>query len=151
MRDVTGAEMAAPLSETIIVNDPSAMRHAALLGLGVTMVAIPDVAADLEDGSLIRLIPSWYADAGAISVYYASRTLVPGKTRVFVDWVAQAFKRQRMAERFAGSLGRRAASLQNGKASPAGRRSQRRTASTKKSSMPMSLPCASQQLESPPS
>lgn len=105
MRNVTGNEMAAPLSETIIVNDPSAMRQAALLGLGVTMVAIPDIAADLENGSLIRLLPRWYADAGAISIYYASRTLVPGKTRVFVDFVAQAFKRQRMAERFAGSLG----------------------------------------------
>jgi DNA-binding transcriptional LysR family regulator len=105
MRNVTGNEMAAPLTETIIVNDPSAMRQAALLGLGVTMVAIPDIAADLENGSLIRLLPRWYADAGAISIYYASRTLVPGKTRVFVDFVAQAFKRHRMAERFAGSLG----------------------------------------------
>ncbi|MBT2246067.1 LysR family transcriptional regulator [Sphingobium sp. BHU LFT2] len=105
MRDVMGAEQAAPLSETIIVNDPTAMREAALLGLGVTMVAIPDIATDLENGTLVRLLPRWYADAGAISIYYASRTLVPSKTRVFVDWIAQAFKRQRLAERFAGSLG----------------------------------------------
>jgi DNA-binding transcriptional LysR family regulator len=105
MRDVTGAEMAASLSETIIVNDPSAMRQAALLGLGVTMVAMPDIVADLEDGSLIRLVPRWYADAGAISIYYASRTLVPGKTRAFVDWIAQVFKQHHMAERFAGSIG----------------------------------------------
>jgi hypothetical protein len=30
MRDVTGREAAAPLTETIIVNDPGAMRDAAL-------------------------------------------------------------------------------------------------------------------------
>jgi hypothetical protein len=51
------------------------------------------------------LVPQWYADAGPISVYYATRTLLPAKTRVFVDFVAEAFRRDRLAERFAGSLG----------------------------------------------
>jgi DNA-binding transcriptional LysR family regulator len=57
MRDVTGAEIASPLTETIIVNDPSSMRQAALLGLGVAIIAMPDSVADLDDGSLIRLLP----------------------------------------------------------------------------------------------
>jgi DNA-binding transcriptional LysR family regulator len=105
MRDAAGHEAAAPLSETIVVNDPAAMREAALLGLGVTMIAVPDVLPALEDGSLVRLLPRWYADAGAISLYYASRTLLPGKTRAFVDWVSDAFRMQRLPERFAGSLG----------------------------------------------
>lgn len=96
--------MPAPLSESIVVNDPAAMREAALLGLGVAMLAVPDVQPQLENGSLIRLVPRWYSDAGAISIYYASRSLLPAKTRVFVDWVADAFKREKLAERFAGSL-----------------------------------------------
>lgn len=37
--------------------------------------------------------------------YYASRTLLPAKTRVFVDFVLEAFRRDRLAERFAGNLG----------------------------------------------
>jgi adenylate cyclase len=49
--------------------------------------------------------PSWYADLGPISLYYATRTLLPAKTRVFVDFVLEAFRRDRLAERFAGSLG----------------------------------------------
>jgi DNA-binding transcriptional LysR family regulator len=105
MRDVAGREMAASLPEMIVVNDPAAMREAALLGLGVTMIAVPDALPALEDGSLVRLVPRWYADAGAISLYYASRTLLPAKTRVFVDWVSDAFRTQRLPERFAGSLG----------------------------------------------
>lgn len=105
MRDAAGVESAATLREDIIVNDPVAMREAARLGLGVALLAIPDVLPELESGALVRLVPRWYADAGAISVYYASRTLLPGKTRVFVDWVAETFKRDRLAERFAGSLG----------------------------------------------
>jgi DNA-binding transcriptional LysR family regulator len=72
-----------------------------LLGLGVAMLAMPDVLPALESGRLVRLVPRWYADAGAISIYYASRMLLPAKTRVFVDWVVDAFKQQRLAERFA--------------------------------------------------
>jgi DNA-binding transcriptional LysR family regulator len=105
MRDAAGREMAATLTERIIVNDPSAMREAALLGLGVAMLAMPDVLPALESGALIRLVPHCYADAGAISVYYASRTLLPAKTRAFVDWLAHGFKVQRLAERLAGRLG----------------------------------------------
>lgn len=105
MRDTAGAEMMAPLRETVVVNDPAAMRDAARLGLGVAMLAVPDVLPELENGSLVRLLPHWYSDAGAISLYYASRTLLPAKTRAFVDLVVEAFKRDRLAERFAGSIG----------------------------------------------
>ena len=105
MRNAAGTEMTALLPETIVVNDPAAMREAARLGLGVAMLAVPDVLPELEKGILVRLLPQWYADAGAISLYYASRTLLPAKTRAFVDLVAEAFKRERLAERFAGSLG----------------------------------------------
>ena len=95
----------AQLRETIVVNDPAAMREAAKLGLGVAMLTVPDVLPDLENGTLVRLLPHWYSDAGAISLYYASRTLLPAKTRAFIDLVVEAFKRDRLAERFAGSLG----------------------------------------------
>jgi DNA-binding transcriptional LysR family regulator len=105
MRDATGAEIPATLAETVIVNDPTAMREAARLGLGVALVAVPDVLHEIERGDLVWLLPRWYADAGSISLYYASRALLPGKTRAFVDFVADAFKRQRLAERLAGSLG----------------------------------------------
>ncbi|WP_331371616.1 LysR family transcriptional regulator [Sinorhizobium chiapasense] len=105
MRNAAGEEMAAAPKETIVINDPAAMCRAALLGLGVTLIAVPDVLPHLESGALIRLVPKWYADAGPISVYYGSRTLLPTKTRVFIDFVADHFKRQRLAERFAGSLG----------------------------------------------
>ena len=105
MRDIDGTETPAVQRETIVVNDPAAMREAALHGLGVALIAVPDALRELERGDLVRLVPRWYADAGSISLYYASRTLMPAKTRVFIDFVAEAFKRERLAERFAGSLG----------------------------------------------
>ncbi len=105
MRDVAGREMMAALPERVVVNDPAPMCVAARLGLGIALVAVPDALPDLESGRLIRLLPDWYADAGAISLYYDSRHQLPAKTRAFVDLVAEAFRRERLAERFAGSLG----------------------------------------------
>jgi DNA-binding transcriptional LysR family regulator len=96
LRDVNGIEMAGTLTETIVVNDPAAMREAARLGLGVSLIALFDVLRELERGDLIRLLPDWYADAGAVSLYYASRTLIAAKTRVFVDFVVDAFKSERL-------------------------------------------------------
>lgn len=105
MRNTHGAEMAAVARETIVLNDPAAMCKAAVIGLGMTLIAVPDALPYLESGSLVRLTPQWYADAGPISVYYASRNLLPAKTRAFVDFLIAAFQRDRLAERFAGSLG----------------------------------------------
>jgi DNA-binding transcriptional LysR family regulator len=105
MRNAAGDEMAVPLKAIIAFDDPEAMCRAALLGLGVTLIAVPHALPHLERGTLVRLVPQWYADAGPISIYYASRTLIPAKTRVFVDFVVEAFRRQRLAERFAGSVG----------------------------------------------
>jgi DNA-binding transcriptional LysR family regulator len=95
LRNVDGVEMGATLTETIVVNDPAAVREAASLGLGVALIARFDVLRELERGDLIRLLPDWYADAGVVSLYYASRTLISAKTRVFVDFVIDAFKSER--------------------------------------------------------
>ncbi len=105
MRNAAGAEIPATPTERIVLNDPAAMCRAALLGLGITLLVVPDVLSHLESGALIRLVPQWYADAGPISLYYANRTLLPSKTRVFVDFVVKAFRKGRLAERFAGSIG----------------------------------------------
>jgi DNA-binding transcriptional LysR family regulator len=105
MRNATGDEMAVPQKATIAFDDPEAMCRAALLGLGVTLIAVPHALPHLETGSLVRLVPQWYSDGGPISIYYATRTLLPVKTRLFVDFVIEAFRRQRLAERFAGSIG----------------------------------------------
>lgn len=105
MHNAVGDEVAADMDESTIFNDPAAMVQAAVLGLGITIVSVPDALAHLESGRLVRLLPLWYADAGPISIYYANRTLLPAKTRAFIDFVAEHFRRERLAERFAGSRG----------------------------------------------
>jgi DNA-binding transcriptional LysR family regulator len=105
MRNAAGDEMTVPLKPTMTFDDPEAMCQAAVLGMGVTQIVMAHALRHLESGALVRLAPQWYADAGSISIYYASRRQVPAKTRVFVDFIAEAFRRQLLAERFAGSIG----------------------------------------------
>jgi DNA-binding transcriptional LysR family regulator len=100
LRNADGTEVAGTLNESIVVNAPAAAREAALLGLGVSLIALPDVLHDLKRGDLIRLLPGWYADAGALSLYYASRRQVSAKTRVFVDFVVDAFRSKRLDRAF---------------------------------------------------
>lgn len=105
MRNAAGEEQPASLKQTIVVNDPAAMRSAALMGLGVTMIVKADALSHLKRGELVRLLPSWWVDAGPISLYYASKNLLPSKTRVFIDFVAEVFQKEQYPTRFAGRLG----------------------------------------------
>ena len=105
MRNALGAEMPVSQPERLVLSDSTAMCEAALLGLGVALLVVPDALPYLESRRLIRLCPQWYADIGQISLYYASHTLLPAKTRAFIELVSDAFRRYRLAERFAGSLG----------------------------------------------
>jgi DNA-binding transcriptional LysR family regulator len=100
MRDRGGRQEAAELRPRITLSDPDAMRHAALAGLGVALIIMPDALPFLERGSLVRLLPRWYADIGSISLYFPGQRGLPAKTRVFVDFVVEAFRKQRLAQRF---------------------------------------------------
>lgn len=102
LRNEAGTEQVARINPDVVVNDPAALRQAALLGLGVALLVVMDVQPWIESGELIRLLPDWYADAGQISLYYPSRTLMPAKNRVFIDFLVQAFERDDVARRFSG-------------------------------------------------
>jgi DNA-binding transcriptional LysR family regulator len=82
------------------MNHPAALRQAALLGLGVALLVVMDAQPWIESGALVRLLPGWYADAGPVSLYYPSGTLMPAKNRVFIDYLVQAFEREGYARRF---------------------------------------------------
>jgi DNA-binding transcriptional LysR family regulator len=68
--------------------------------MGVAMIAMTTVERHLESGALQCLLPDWYADLGAVSLYFPSQKLLPGKTRVFVDFVTTSFREQNLARRF---------------------------------------------------
>ena len=100
MRHRKGDEMPLDLPPRMFINDPDAICGAAVMGMGVAMLALPDVLQQLESGALVRVLPDWYADVGPMSLYFTSQKLLPAKTRAFVDHVTEAFRLQQLAKRF---------------------------------------------------
>lgn len=100
MRNRGGEAMPALLRPRVFLNDPDAIRAAALMGMGVALLVMTDLGPHLESGALQRVLPDWYVDIGAISLYFTSQKLMPAKTRAFVDFVTDAFRAQRMAQRY---------------------------------------------------
>ena len=92
LRSRRAPEQAVPCKPRLIFSDPEAMAQAARLGVGVALLPMPFAFAAIESGELVRLLPGWYSDAGPVSLYYPSRSMVPAKTRVFVDYVAERFR-----------------------------------------------------------
>ena len=99
LRDREGHEATVEPRARLIFDDPEAIAEAARLGLGVALLALPHALADLKSGALVRLLPRWHADAGPISLYFAGHRGMPPKTRAFVDFVVEHFRRHGLAKR----------------------------------------------------
>jgi DNA-binding transcriptional LysR family regulator len=99
MRNREGGEVLLEQKARIVADDPEALSRLALMGLGVAMIAVPYVERHLESGALQRVLLDWHADLGAILLYFASKRLLPAKTRAFVDHVTSAFREQNLAQR----------------------------------------------------
>ncbi|MDA7087147.1 LysR family transcriptional regulator [Pseudomonas sp. SA3-5] len=100
LRNRSNAEAAIELPVRLTMTDPDAACRAAEMGLGIALVSLPHALPYLDQGSLLRVLPDWYVDAGHIAVYFSAHTLLPAKTRAFVDCLVEHFKAQNLAERF---------------------------------------------------
>lgn len=106
LRHASGrTELAAP-QVRITVNDPEAVLRGVLMHMGIGLLAMPDVIGGLESGVLVRLLPDWHQDLGAISLYFTSQKLLPAKTRAFVDHVTEQFRVLELGRRFSAANGR---------------------------------------------
>jgi DNA-binding transcriptional LysR family regulator len=102
LKDDTGKEMVADIRPVAVFDDPEAIARAAACNIGIAMLPLPHAAPMLESGELVRVLPDWYAETRPLSVYYSSRKLLPAKTRVFVDYIIEAFRDSGNAQRFSG-------------------------------------------------
>ncbi|HBS3682276.1 TPA: LysR family transcriptional regulator [Klebsiella quasipneumoniae subsp. similipneumoniae] len=71
----------------LVVDSDTAMIQAAESGLGIAFVYQSLVYAQLNAGSLIRLLPSYRYPADHFCVYYPSRKHIPAPLRAFITWV----------------------------------------------------------------
>src|SRR5689334_6053901 len=88
------------LKARMTMSDSEAACVAAAQGLGIALVSMPFAVGYLESGRLQRVLPDWYIDDGYTSIYYAEHKLLPGKTRVFVDFIIEQFAERGLGRRF---------------------------------------------------
>lgn len=100
LRNAAGDTESCEQRAAITVNDPDAVVKSVLMHMGIGLMAMPHVMQYLESGELVRVLPDWHEDAGAISLYFGSQKLLPAKTRAFVDFVLDHFREQQLAQRF---------------------------------------------------
>ncbi len=68
------------------------LREWAMAGLGVALKSTWDVRRQLEDGTLVPLLPGYdFGTDVAIYAIYPHRRHLPAKTRVFIDYLAESF------------------------------------------------------------
>lgn len=96
--DDNGEEYSVPVRGVIEVNSPEVARRAALAGLGITMAPEFSVEKELRSGELVSLMEDRMSSGGGIFAVYPHRRHVPGKVRVFVDFLSQWFKEQKRGQ-----------------------------------------------------
>ncbi len=74
-------------------NSADAVYVAALAGLGIARLSTYVVADKIAAGELVRLFPAYVQEHADIAVIFANKRNLAPKIRVFVDFVAERFRR----------------------------------------------------------
>jgi DNA-binding transcriptional LysR family regulator len=91
-KDADGRDGVARVRGKYSCDNWEVLREWALAGLGVALKSTWDVYRQLQEGSLVALFAGYtfHSDV-AIYAVYPHRRLLPAKTRVFIDFLAEAF------------------------------------------------------------
>lgn len=91
-RDPDGKRGSVRVSGKYSCDNWEVLREWALAGLGVALKSTWDVRRQLEEGSLVALLPGYdFSSEVAIYAVYPHRRYLPAKTRVFIDFLADSF------------------------------------------------------------
>ncbi len=72
--------------------DFSALRAAAVAGLGVAMLPEHTCAPALRSGQLVRLLPDWHAPDGTVHLVYTARRGLPLPVSALIDFLTERFR-----------------------------------------------------------
>jgi len=89
----SGETISVSVSGPLEVNSPLATRAAALAGLGYAVLPDFIAAPAIERGELIPVLDDRTLPGGGIFAVYPHRRYLPARVRVFVDFLADWFKR----------------------------------------------------------
>jgi DNA-binding transcriptional LysR family regulator len=79
------------LPSVVTISNPETNVACARLGLGLFQVPHYRVAADLQAGSLVEILPRYPAPQMPVYVLYPKSRQLSARVRVFIDWLAREF------------------------------------------------------------
>ena len=80
------------VSGTIAMNSVMGLREAALAGAGLTLLPDYCIGAELNAGTLVTVMRNYSIAEEQISVLFPHRELLPMKSRLLIDYLAEAFQ-----------------------------------------------------------
>jgi len=94
--DEQGEQQELAIQGVLSSNNGELLRLAAIGGMGIALLSEPTVRANIQDGSLVRLLPQYRFAVRAFSngifaVFRQNRSL-PLKVRAFVDFIAESLR-----------------------------------------------------------
>jgi DNA-binding transcriptional LysR family regulator len=94
--DAQGRSKEITVNALLRTSNAMALKQCALAGMGITLQARWMVGKELREGSLVDIFPEYQVtaalDDAAAWLLYPSRTYIPQKVRVFVDFLIKKFK-----------------------------------------------------------
>lgn len=76
----------------VTANSAEAQIACCLAGLGLIQIPAYDVRAHLAAGDLVEVMPEQVAEPLAVTLLYPDRHHLPGRLRVFMDWVSDLMR-----------------------------------------------------------
>jgi DNA-binding transcriptional LysR family regulator len=78
-----------PVAGRFDADDGDVLTEWALLGQGIVMKPLFEVAEHLRGGRLLRVLPAFPPETATLAVVYPHRRLLPPKVKVFVDFMVE--------------------------------------------------------------
>ncbi len=87
-----GAQVALHHTPRFVTGDMTALRSAALAGIGVVQLPTMMIREQLAQGALQRVLPAWAPKSEIVHVVFPSRRGLLPSVRILVDYLAQRFQ-----------------------------------------------------------
>lgn len=97
LHDGAGRTVTVPYAPRLVTDDMSALREAALAGLGVVQLPTLYVYEDCRAGRLVQVIPAWRPRPGIVHAVFPSRRGLVPSVRELLDFLARECAARRAA------------------------------------------------------
>ncbi len=92
LENETGESVTVPHSPRFITTDMSALKSAALAGVGVVQLPVLMLPRELESGALVSVMSGWQPPREIIHVVFPSRRGMLPSVRALIDFLAECYR-----------------------------------------------------------